>query len=226
MNKWHMWVQISVCKIVCVDCSLWACVRATPSLLLSGTTVCAGTLYVDRPFLFSAGEEEDAGDIVVDFQCYKRFRVRFDCGSVDLTGKSSFGEDGCYYTHFGPASQKEQRKTGNGNSTDSQWRAEEPIEWLTKWTATGKRQGTPIYMYGFVLITPNLILCTSSISKHTSIYTNIWTKYNINNIKGHLSVFKETFSGHLSTLLKGALCNYIKLNVCNICNDIQKYISS
>lgn len=83
--------------------------------------VCSAvTLDFDRPFLFPAGEEEDAGDGVVDFQCYKRFRVRFDCGSVDLTGKSSFGEDGNNYAHLGPASQKEQRKTGNRNSTDIQ----------------------------------------------------------------------------------------------------------
>ncbi len=82
--------------------------------------MCAGSLNVDQPFMFPAEEEEDAGDGVVDFQCYKRFRVRFDCGSVDLTGKSSFGEDGCNYAHLGPASQKEQRKTGNRNSTDKQ----------------------------------------------------------------------------------------------------------
>lgn len=89
-------VQMSVhdCKIVCVNCSFVSMCWGNAPLLVSGTNVCAVSLTFKLTdclsvclSLFSAKEEEDEVDGVVNFQCYRNFRVRLDCRSVDLTGK-------------------------------------------------------------------------------------------------------------------------------------------
>lgn len=83
------------------------------------------------------------------------------------------GNYGCNHTHISSASQKKQRETGNRDSADIQWRAEEPIQWRTEWTATGKRKGTCM-----ALFTTHNLICFSNLIFRSD-YLHYWNQISL-----------------------------------------------